>query len=169
MRYLDVINNSKLKIENEFTQFGFALKKDELFSKLNFILSSSSFVNEFQLVDATLSMYIPELKNSDENGIEISIGLFQVRKVDGENTSYTSKIKYDKNGGLIFEKLLFVTSDISTTTGSFVLTNDDYEIMTDDVYSFDIELSKTIDDIFTRFDANIELMKSKLLEMKNCT
>jgi hypothetical protein len=169
MKYLDVINNCKLKIDKEFNEFALTLKNNKLFSKLNSRLSSYSFVNEFQLVDITLSFYVPEVKNSDEDGIDISIGLFQIREAENEMTSYTSKIEYDKNGDLVFGKFLYVTSDICTTTGNFILPNTDYEIMTDDVYSFDKELSKAIDSIFVSFKSNVELISSKLLDIKNCT
>jgi len=169
MKYLDVINNCKLRIEDELGQFALMFKNNKLIAELNSRLSSSSFVNEFQLVDSTLSFYTPQLKNSGEDGIDISIGLFQIRKTKNEKTSYTSKIQYDKNGDLIFDKYLFVTSDICTTTGTFILKNIDYQIKTDDVYSFDKELSKAIDIIFASFKSNIELMSSKLLEIKKCT
>ena len=169
MKYLDVINNCKLRIDNEFTEFALTLKNNKLFSELNFRLSSYSFVNEFQLVDITLSFYVPEVKNSDEDGIDISIGLFQIRETENEMTTYTSKIEYDKNGDLVFDKFLYVTSDICTTTGTFTLNNIDYEIKADDIYSFDKELSKAIDHIFVSFKSNLQLMSSKLLDIKNCT
>lgn len=167
MKYLDVINDCKIRIESEFAQFALNLKNDKLFPNLYSGLSSSSFLNEFQLVDATLSFYIPELKDSEENGIEISIGLFQIRKVENESRSYTSKIRYDKNGDLVFDKLLFVTSNICTTTGAFIFENADYEINTNDIYSFNIELSKAMDEIFASFESNLELIRSKLLDLKN--
>jgi hypothetical protein len=169
MKYLDVINNCKLRIDNEFNEFALTLKNNKLFSELNSRLSSYSFVNEFQLVDITLSFYVPEVKNSDEDGIDISIGLFQIRETENEMTSYTSKIEYDKNGDLVLGKFLYVTSDVCTTTGNFILTNVDYELKADDVYSLDKELSKAIDSIFVSFRSNVELMSLKLLDIKNCT
>jgi hypothetical protein len=169
MRYLDLINNCKIRIDNEFYTFASNLKDNELFSKLYSKLSSYSFLNEFQLVDVTLSYYIPEIKNSDEDGIDISIGLFQSRKKEYESTVYTSNIKYDENGDLIFDKFLYITSSISTTTGAYVLDNVDYVISISDVYSFEKELSNIIDKIFVSFKSSIELMSSKLYEIKNCT
>jgi len=168
MKYLDVINNCKLRIDDEFNAFALTLKNIDLFSKLNSKLSSDSFVNEFQLVDITLSFYVPEVKNTDEDGIDISIGLSQIRKTENEMTSYTSKIEYDKNGDLVFDKFLYVTSDVSTTTGNFILRNVDFEIKADDIYSFDRELSKAIDSIFISFKSNVELLSLKLLDIKNC-
>ena len=169
MKYLDVINNCKLRIDNEFNEFALILKNNELFSGLNSRLWSYSFVNEYQLVEITLSFYVPLVKNTDEDGIDISIGLFQIRKAENEMTSYTSKIEYDKNGDLIFDKFLYVTSDVCTTTGNFILTNVDYELKADDVYSLDKELSKAIDSIFVSFKSNVELMSLKLLDIKNFT
>ncbi len=169
MKYLDVINNCKLRIDSKFNEFASTLKNIELFSNLNFRLSSESFVNEFQLVDSTFSFYIPEVQNSDEEGIDISIGLFQIRDKENGITSYTSKIEYDKNGDLVFDKFLYVTSNICTTTGLFILENIDYEIRTNDVYSLDKELSKAIDSIFASFKSSEELITSKLSDIKNCT
>jgi len=169
MKYLDVINNCKLRIDKEFKEFESILKNDDLFSTLHSHISSSSFINEFQLVDVTLSFYVPELENTDEEGIDISIGLFQIRKEENGMTSYTSNIRYDNNGDLIFDKFLFVTSGINTTNGAFVLENSDYVINTHDIESFDKELTKSIDRVFASFKSNIGLMISKLLELKNCT
>jgi hypothetical protein len=169
MKYLDVINNCKLRIDNEFNEFALTLKNNKLFSELNSRLSSYSFVNEFQLVDITLSFYVPELMNYDENGVDISIGLFQIRQTENEMTSYTSKIEYDTNGDLAFDKFLYITSDICTTTGVFILNNSDYKVNVNDVYSFDKDLSKVIDDIFISFKSNLDLMSAKLLDLKNCT
>lgn len=168
MKYLDVINNCKLRIDNEFDTFAANLKNDELFSKLYSKLSSYSFLNEFQLVDVTLSYHIPEIKNSDEDGIDISIGLYQSCKMEGKSTVYTSDIKYDKNGDLVFNKFLYITSGISTTTGAYILNNVDYVISISDVYSFEKELANIIDKIFVSFKSSIELMSSKLHEIRNC-
>jgi len=169
MKYLDIINKSKLKIDSEFKTLSLNLKNKELFSELHSAISSYSFVNEFQLVDVTLSFYIPELINSDENGIDISIGLFQIRETQNGITSYTSDIKYDKDDDLIFDKFLYISSSICTTTGPFILENIDYVISTHDVYSFDRELLEAIDSIFVIFNSNIDLMRSKLMDLKNWT
>ena len=169
MKYLDVINNCKLRLENEFKEFNLTLKNNRLFAELHSHHSCHSFLNEFQLVDVTLSFYIPQLKNTDEDGIDISIGLFQIRELEGETTSYTSNIKYDKNNDLLFDKFLYVTSGVYMTTGAFILKNIDYVIRILDVYSFERELSKAIDSIFVSFNSNINVMSSKLLEMKNRT
>jgi|SRR5688572_28419859 len=169
MKYLDIINNCQFRLDNEFKEFESALKRNDLFSDLHSHLSSDSFISEFQLVDITLSFYVPELENADEDGIDISIGLFQIRKDEDGMTSYTSNIRYDSDGDLIFDKFLYVTSGINTTTGAVVLENSDYVINVSDVDFFDKELSQVIDSIFASFTSNISLMISKLLELKNCT
>lgn len=169
MKYLDVINNCKLRIESDFKAFETALKNTDFFSGMHSYLSSSSFINEFQLVEISLSFYIPELANADEEGIDLSIGLFQIKKVENGMTHYTSKIRYDSDGDLIFDKLLYVTSDIITTSGAYVLKNSDYVINVGNVDSFDKELSAAVDNAFAIFKSNINLMTSKLLDLKNST
>lgn len=169
MKYLDVINNCKIRIENEFKEFAFTLKSNALFSELNSYISSDSFVNEFQLVDCILSFYIPELNNTDLDGIDLSIGLFQIRETKNKITSYTSNIQYDTNGDLIFDNYLYVSSDICTTTGTFILKNNDHEIMVSDVNSFEKELTKAIDCIFISFKSNVELMSSKISDIRKRT
>jgi hypothetical protein len=167
MKYIDVINNCKLRIDNKFKEFEVTLKNIEVFSELYPNFSSYSFLNEFQLIDITLSFYIPKRQNTDEDGIDISIGLFQIRKEEDGITSYTSNIKYDNDGDLVFDKFLYVISGINTTTGTFILKNIDYVISIRDIESFEKELEQAIDGIFVSFKSNINLIRSKLLELKN--
>ncbi len=169
MKYLDIINSCKNRIEQEFKAFAKAFKKNDLLPNLTSYLTSNSFINEFQLVDITMSFYISELKNTDEDGIDVSIGLFQIRNEENGITSYTSNIKYNDDGDLIFGKYIYVTSDITTSTGTFILNNSDYVISVRDIDSFEKDLSSAIDGIFATFKTSKNLALSKLIELKNCT
>ncbi|RXK62618.1 hypothetical protein ESA94_06365 [Lacibacter luteus] len=166
MKYLDIINKCLLKIEDDFKEFKSVLKKDAQFSGLYSHLSSNSFVNEFQLVEVTLSFYHPEFIHTEKEGIDISIGLFQIREEENGMTSYTSNIRYDNNGDLIFDKFIYVTSDITTTTGSLILKNNDYILNVRDVESLDRELATSVDSIFAGFHSSISLIGSKLTDLK---
>ncbi len=167
LKYLDIINNCKLRIENDFKAFASLLQNDPNFINVNFTLSSFSLENKYQLVEITLTLYGAEVRNKDEGSIEISIGLFQIQKKENGFTTYTSNIKYDKNEDLIFDNSIYVTSDICTNTGVFILKNIDYEIQTEDINSFEKELTKSIENIFNSFKSNQGLIRLKLLEIKN--
>lgn len=153
-------------MEHKFRELSSILKNNALFPDVNHHLSSGGFLNEFQLIHAVLSLYLPGYTHEDEEGIDISIELFQIRKIKNETISYTSNIRFDVDNDLIFDDVLYVVSNICTTSGAYILSNDDYEINTENVHVFDKELSNAIEDIFEKFKENTDLIISKLWEIK---
>lgn len=133
MTYLGVINNCKLLIESNFNELALKILNDHSFPNLTHSISSYTLDNEFQLVDANLAFFIPELRDHEDDGIALSIGLFQIREEENGFFLYTSKIKYDNSGDLILGDSIFLTADITTNSGRYVFDIDDFEISTIDV------------------------------------
>lgn len=116
MTYLEVINNCKLLIESSFNELALRILTDHSSPNLNYSISSNTLYNEFQLFDATLSFYIPDLRDREDDGIALSIGLCQIREEKNGFFHYTSKIRYDNNGDLILGDSIFLTADITTNS-----------------------------------------------------
>ena len=158
MTYLEVINNCKLFIERNFNALALRLLNDYSFPNLNYSISSYTLYSEFQLFDATLSFYIPDLRDREDDGIALSIGLCQIREEKNGFFHYTSKIRYDNNGDLILDDSVFLTADITTSSGRYVFAVDDVEISTIEVASFDDVLTKAVESVFEIFNLKVELI-----------
>lgn len=167
MTYLEVINNCKLLIESSFNELALRILNNHPFPNLNHSISSYSLYNEFQLVDANLAFFIPELRDREDDGIALSIGLCQIRKEKNGFFHYTSKIRYDNNGDLILGDSVFLTADITTSSGRYVFAIDDIEISTIEVTSFDDALTKAVESVFEIFNLKVELIGLKLNEIKD--
>lgn len=167
MTYLEVINNCKLLIESDFNELALKILNDHSFPNLNYSVSSYSLYNEFQLVDASLSFFIPELRDREDDGIALSIGLFQIREEKNGFFHYTSKIRYDNKGDLILGDSIFLNADITTSSGKYVFAIDDFEISTIEVASFYDALTKAVETVFEIFNLKVELIGLKLNELKD--